>query len=67
MGSQVEINWDNWQEFIRECPLCSGEVIEQDDSTEDSWVTYLACASCSWELWGLNWGSVEDEKSKWLG
>lgn len=43
--------YDNGEEFRREkptCPKCHTEVVEEDKSTDDKWVTITTCPNCDY-------------------
>lgn len=43
--------YDDGEEFKREkpiCPKCKAEVVEEDKSTDEKWVTVVACSNCDY-------------------
>lgn len=43
--------YDDGEEFRREkptCPKCNAEVVEEDKTTEEKWVTVITCPSCAY-------------------
>jgi hypothetical protein len=43
--------YDDGEEFRREkpvCPKCKAEVLEEDKTTDEKWITVITCPSCSY-------------------